>query len=206
MKKILKQIEQIKGVVKVMKIGDRRLIVNCQPDNEPIIITEDGVPLFNKKDPCWWVNIDSLMKGRQKAIIPALNDDDYFRYFSTKAAAKEFIKMEEAVSDLQDRIAMDLVPASAYTTTSTLTADQLKDGEIFVDLEGCYSPRIVRFKKTKGRYISIYSQLLSDNMFSGYLNKYAQSDNIRPATPAEAQSLIRAEVANNYFHGINTTV
>lgn len=214
MKKILKKIEAIKGVVKVKNVGYNMTVVTCQPNNEPIIITEDGIPLFNKKDPCWWVNIDSLEKGKQKVVTTTLNDDDYFKYFSTKAAAKEFISMQEAVSDLQDRIAMDLVPASAYTPTATTAKTTLeaikcdtKEQWDFMALK--YLGRIFNYTFEKSNYDCVNLETdgsgactCSENYYktNGYTITPFDTFIYRESTHTKFEQHLLAEAEKRYSH------
>jgi len=84
----------------------------------------------------------------------------------------------------------------------SLTPEELVDGRIYVDEA---NGRIVRFNKIKNECaISLYSQKCVEgtyyNSINGFGKSYHYRGGFRPATPSEAQTLIRAEVANGYFH------
>jgi hypothetical protein len=374
MKNIISAIQKIKGVTTVESVNNL-VIAICEPQNKPILITEDGVPLFCSDDQCWWVDLENLKKGVQSRIFPELSLDDKFKYFSTKRAAKEYIAMQKAVDGMQSKIGklecevtintdkfIDSLDAMVFAFSSMLSSKEkptnetikcdtqeqwdfmvakfdkdqkegdpqfggtsslgniynlivfeengqiggksevlakkegdsiipfadfikreslvkewegyllveaekrgfvigvkhkgqggtgcfeinqklyflpgllifggetgciycdgqwaeiipapvkvlnnfinLKDlncGNIYIDMEGVYSPRIIRFKGLSGKRVDIYSQLMSDKDYSGEIIGYGIGQKIRPATYEEKTALIRAEVAHNYFHGI----
>jgi hypothetical protein len=236
MKKIISQLQSLSFVTRIEDVGYNLLVVECKPEaKEPILITEDGVPLFDMYDECWYVRLENLKRGIQPFVHADMANHTDFKYFSTKQAAKEFIKIHKTVSEWQELIRKEEVkpmsvdwgffdPIDAISfhvmmntkpiktkedrlaeekkQSQLLKADQLKDGEIYIfEFE---TPHIVRFHKDNGeKVVCLYSQLRQNGDF--YLDancfQLEKCKSIRLPTPAEAQTLIRAEVANNYFHG-----
>lgn len=81
----------------------------------------------------------------------------------------------------------------------SLTPEELVDGRIYVDQYSKDWCNIFRYAgEFRANQVSMYSLFCTHNDRSS-LNGYLISDFIRPATPSEAQSLIRAEIANNFF-------
>jgi len=80
----------------------------------------------------------------------------------------------------------------------SLSPDELVDGKIYVDQYSKDWCNIFRFHDQQSR---VYSILNTNNgLYSGHSSCYlSYSDMIRPATQSEAQTLIRAEIANDFF-------
>ena len=214
MKNIIKQIEKIKGVVTVEKAGENMAVVVFEPKKpdmfwwnmdfglgestttfwkvpnkedipEPIFTTEDGVNLYNREDCCVWVSIDDFRYGNQPFIHEAMSGHTNLKYFSKEAAALKWIEENKP--------------------KKSLSPDELVDGRIYVD-EG-RSMQVFRFKKcivgnaNNRTFIAIYSHLyVGGNFCYGDICIDPSNKTCRPATPSEAQSLIRAEIEHGYFH------
>lgn len=204
MKNIIKQIEKIKGVVTVEKVGENMAVVVFEPIPQKIAVRCTNQKQFEFV----WINTnDSELNGTEygsKCICDdghyntidlerneGMQDSDWF-----KSAGYKVITFGRYLDDYNLRDEWD-----AFIKPNSLSPDELVDGNIYVDEDGLYSPRTLRFmRKFDDCRIDIYSQLMG-NPTSSYLGLCSgyKFDKLRPATPSEAQQLIRAEIANNFF-------
>lgn len=81
---------------------------------------------------------------------------------------------------------------SAFSKPKSLSPDELVDGKIYVDEDGSFTT-IFRHKSNGG----VYSRCEPTGNWVNSISIYYEF--IRSATPSEAQSLIRAEIANGFF-------
>lgn len=164
--------------------GDWATIVNYVP--EVVLVSDDGVNLY-EGDMFYMVPFvnpvhtgHELLEVYPDIVVPLRETERWnknYKRFSTWQAAKNWIA----------------------DNTPTLKIEQLVNGDIYTDIE---DGRIIRFKNIAGTYtLGLYSQLLKRGVFFTGTGSYCY-DVLRRATKEEKQSLIRAEVANGYFHGI----
>lgn len=96
---------------------------------------------------------------------------------------------------------------NAFSTPKSLSPDELVDGKIYV-MEST-SVHIFRYKNAKmndDNFVAHYSYKCENVTFeSGQICVHQNDRILRPATPSEAQQLIRAEIEHGYFHELKDT-
>lgn len=178
MENIIKQIRKIKGVVTVEKAGKNMFVGIFEPKSEspmPVIVKTEDQWNFVKANggvPVWGRTI-----YMQAVSFPI--------YISLKSLIREW---------------------TTFSKPKYLSPDELVDGKIYVQQHTDGDSYPFRFKSAKNTRLYYYTSCKKD----GDADSYSEDDwlvsgvgsiyvIIRHATPAEAQSLIRAEIANNFF-------
>lgn len=77
-------------------------LIEPKEEPKPLFVTEDGVELFNVTDNCYWVDIKDFRVGRQAIVHKYMCTHKDFKYFSTKAAALEYILMNKPCLSVND--------------------------------------------------------------------------------------------------------
>lgn len=120
-----------------------------------------------------------------------------------------FFPFGKSSAEINPSIFDDLEPMSEETAKrllnifkpKSLSPDELVDGKIYA-VEAA-ATHVFRYKKGKmddARFVSHYSYKCDTVRFmDGTICVYQRDRILRHATPAEAQSLIRTEIANNFF-------
>lgn len=147
---------------------------------KPLFITEDGVEMF-EGNKYWMVWYKNGWEFYPNAVTTSEELSDKTIRFSTEKAAKDWI---------------------AHQKPKSFKPEELVDGKIYVDetpRDGL--PRIFRFKELKNQGGMFYSQVLPDFRYlDAATNYHFNGSTIRPATLAEKQTLVKAEVEHGYFH------
>lgn len=193
MKNVIEQIRKIKGVKTVEATGEgmavvvfegklKNIAVKCETEQQfefvKLKTNNDILKPFDQWHgfPC--VEIDGGCTGAKSPYMMELNVILFMAYILDNGLLREW--------------------ESFTLKPKSLSPDELVDGKIYVDEDEIY-PNIFRFKKQKYGQCSSYSRLFTnDGTF--YLNEdLILPKGIHSATPSEAQTLIRAEVANDFF-------
>jgi len=200
MKNVIEQIRKIKGVVTVEKAGENMAVVVFEPKKQLwqgrqyVKCTTENEFEFVKNQNS--LNSSSPFGDWAKYPCICVNGTDIF-------SSEAFPERECRVIGFDTYLLLFLLGDkwSAFNKPKSLTPEELVDGKIYVDEA---NGRIVRFNKIKNKCtISLYSQKCVEGTYYSSINGYGKSyhcrGSFRPATPSEAQTLIRAEVANDFF-------
>lgn len=203
MKNIIKQIEKIKGVVTVEKAGENMAVVvfEANPKSQEWAgreyvecKTKEQFEFIKKQNE---LNHRSQFEDWGKYPCVCVNGTEIFSSEALPERAHRVIDFDKYVLffGLRDKWKEASKPKS-------LSPDELIDGKIYV-MEG-QSVHVFRYKNQKvddSSFVSHYSYKCDNVKFmTGQICVYQSDRILRPATPSEAQSLIRTEIANNYFH------
>lgn len=206
MENIIKQIRKIKGVMTIEKAGENMAVVVLEPIPQKIAVRCTNQKQFEFV----WINTnDSELKlNGTEYGSKCICDDGYYNTIDLernggmqdldwfKSAGYKVITFGRYLDNYNLR--NEWVD---YSKPKSLSPDELVDGKIYVDEDEDY-PNVFRFKKPVVKFAKYasYSRLFSsDECFEVGMYSIAPKG-IRPATPSEAQSLIRAEIEHGYFH------
>lgn len=187
---------------------------------DPIVNFVRSVTEDNKRYSDFLFKIQALSGLSNQELKPILSevfenttDFDYIiRYYKRNCKfpikqtdMKEIIKQIEKIKGVKtvepagENMAVVVFEAEQ---PESLSVDELVDGGIYVD-EGDeeFKYRIIRFKAIKSsNSIILISQLICGKEYYFGAENYHFGKYIRQATPAEKQTLIRAEIEHGYFH------
>ena len=211
MKNIIKQIEKIKGVVTVEKAGENMAVVVFEGRPKPKLpewagreyvkcTTEVEYEFVKKQN---GLNGYDPFEAWLKYPCVCVNGTDIFSSEALPERAHRVIDFDRYLLffGLRDKWNEANKPKS-------LSPDELVDGRIYVSEDNdCTFVMTYRYKsfgtqRVGGFTVNNYSCMVNSDKpsFNYWCEASAKKRTCRPATPSEAQSLIRAEIANGYFH------